>query len=190
MSTNPFDDEDGRFYVLVNDEDQHSLWPTFSEVPAGWRVVFGEDSRKACLEYVEANWTDMRPKSLREAMEADQAAGGKHAVELILTARKPPSEPKELGTVRCQLFLLVSLYFSVTGTRRLRLRTIGRRSESTRIRIRGRRSVRAPHSPSVTPAARAQPIPKADSKAVRPISTWSLSNAYRPRYSDRPGSRE
>ena len=35
MSTNPFDDEDGRFYVLVNDEDQHSLWPTFSEVPAG-----------------------------------------------------------------------------------------------------------------------------------------------------------
>ena len=81
MSTNPFDDEDGRFYVLVNDEDQHSLWPTFSEVTAGWRVVFGEDSRKACLEYVEANWTDMRPKSLREAMEADQAAGGKHAVE-------------------------------------------------------------------------------------------------------------
>ena len=39
MSTNPFDDEDGRFYVLVNDEDQHSLWPTFSEVPAGWRVA-------------------------------------------------------------------------------------------------------------------------------------------------------
>ena len=70
MSTNPFDDEDGRFYVLVNDEDQHSLWPTFSEVPAGWRVVFGEDSRKACLEYVEANWTDMRPKSLRERLAA------------------------------------------------------------------------------------------------------------------------
>jgi MbtH protein len=74
MSTNPFDDEDGRFYVLVNDEDQHSLWPTFADVPQGWRVVFGEDSRAACLEYVEQNWTDMRPKSLREAMAADEAA--------------------------------------------------------------------------------------------------------------------
>lgn len=74
MSTNPFDDEDGRFFVLVNDEDQHSLWPTFSEVPQGWRVVFGEDTRAAALEYVEKNWTDMRPRSLREAMEADAAA--------------------------------------------------------------------------------------------------------------------
>lgn len=74
MSTNPFDDEDGRFYVLVNDEDQHSLWPTFADVPEGWRVVFGEESRAACLEYVEKNWTDMRPRSLREAMEADAAA--------------------------------------------------------------------------------------------------------------------
>ena len=74
MSTNPFDDEDGRFFVLVNDEDQHSLWPTFSEVPQGWRVVFGEDTRAACLEYVEKNWTDMRPRSLREAMEADASA--------------------------------------------------------------------------------------------------------------------
>ncbi len=74
MSTNPFDDEDGRFFVLVNDEDQHSRWPTFSDVPQGWRVVFGEDTRAACLEYVEKNWTDMRPRSLREAMEADAAA--------------------------------------------------------------------------------------------------------------------
>ncbi len=74
MSTNPFDDEDGRFYVLVNDEEQYSLWPTFAEVPAGWRVVFGEESRAACVEYVEQNWTDMRPKSLRDAMAADEAA--------------------------------------------------------------------------------------------------------------------
>lgn len=43
--TNPFDDEDGRFFVLVNDENQHSLWPTFAEIPAGWNKVFGEDSR-------------------------------------------------------------------------------------------------------------------------------------------------
>ncbi|MFJ9343613.1 MbtH family protein [Streptomyces sp. NPDC101733] len=70
MSTNPFDDEDGRFFVVVNDEDHHSLWPAFAEVPAGWRVVFGEAARAECLAYVEKNWTDLRPKSLREAMAA------------------------------------------------------------------------------------------------------------------------
>ena len=65
MSTNPFDDPDGRFLVLVNHEDQHSLWPSFVEIPAGWTTVFGEDTREACLAYVETNWTDIRPKSLR-----------------------------------------------------------------------------------------------------------------------------
>ncbi|KPI22153.1 MbtH domain protein [Actinobacteria bacterium OV450] len=68
MSSNPFDDETGRFHVLVNDEEQHSLWPSFATVPDGWRIVFGEESRQACEEYVEANWADMRPRSLREAM--------------------------------------------------------------------------------------------------------------------------
>ncbi|MCX4237767.1 MbtH family protein [Streptomyces sp. NPDC020707] len=71
MSTNPFDDEDGRFYVVVNDEEQHSLWPVFAEVPEGWRVVFGEAGRAECLDYVEQNWTDLRPRSLQEAMAAD-----------------------------------------------------------------------------------------------------------------------
>jgi uncharacterized protein YbdZ (MbtH family) len=70
LSTNPFDDEDGRFYVVVNDEDQHSLWPVFAEVPSGWQVVFGEAARAECLEYVEQHWTDMRPASLRKAMAA------------------------------------------------------------------------------------------------------------------------
>lgn len=68
MSSNPFDDENGTFYVLVNDEDQHSLWPSFAELPAGWRVVFGESSREECLTFVEQNWSDLRPRSLREAM--------------------------------------------------------------------------------------------------------------------------
>ena len=71
MSINPFDDDEGRFYVLVNDEEQHSLWPTFADVPGGWRIVFGEETRAACVAYVEENWTDMRPRSLREAMVAD-----------------------------------------------------------------------------------------------------------------------
>lgn len=71
MSTNPFDDEDGTFYVLINDEEQYSLWPSFASVPAGWRIVKGGDggfSRQVCLDYVEENWKDMRPKSLRDAM--------------------------------------------------------------------------------------------------------------------------
>jgi glycopeptidolipid biosynthesis protein len=70
MSTNPFDDDNGTFYVLLNDEDQHSLWPAFADIPAGWRVAYGDASRPECLDYVEQNWTDIRPKSLREAIEA------------------------------------------------------------------------------------------------------------------------
>ncbi|MBF6331067.1 MbtH family protein [Nocardia transvalensis] len=73
-STNPFDDEDGTFFVLINDEEQFSLWPAFAEIPSGWRAVLGPDTRSTCLEYIEQNWTDMRPKSLREAMAADAAA--------------------------------------------------------------------------------------------------------------------
>ncbi|GAA2591753.1 MbtH family protein [Streptomyces axinellae] len=62
--TNPFDDENGSFFVLVNDEGQHSLWPSFAEVPAGWTSVYGEAARQECLTYIEENWTDLRPKSL------------------------------------------------------------------------------------------------------------------------------
>ena len=65
MSPNPFDAEDGRFYVLVNDEEQHSLWPAFAEIPAGWRLAFGDARRDECVQFVEQNWSDMRPKSLR-----------------------------------------------------------------------------------------------------------------------------
>lgn len=63
---NPFEDENGRFVVLVNHDEQHSIWPTFAAVPEGWTVAFGEHSRQDCLRYVEEAWTDMRPRSLRE----------------------------------------------------------------------------------------------------------------------------
>jgi len=61
---NPFDDEDGVFLVLVNDEGQHSLWPSFADVPAGWQTAHGPAGRKECLDYVSTHWTDMRPRSL------------------------------------------------------------------------------------------------------------------------------
>ncbi len=56
------------YFVLVNDEEQHGLWPAFAETPAGWRVVYGEASRAERLDYVEQNWPDIRPKSLRESI--------------------------------------------------------------------------------------------------------------------------
>lgn len=67
--TNPFENPDGRYYVLVNSEGQFSLWPSFADVPTGWTVVFGETGRQECLDHIEENWTDMRPKSLIEAMD-------------------------------------------------------------------------------------------------------------------------
>ena len=76
MSSNPFDDENGLFLVLVNDEEQYSLWPVFAKVPAGWTVRFGGPDgtdRDSALRYVDENWTDMRPKSLRDRMNRDTA---------------------------------------------------------------------------------------------------------------------
>lgn len=63
-----FDDEARNFTVVVNHEEQYSIWPTGREAPAGWTDV-GINGRKAeCLEYIASVWTDMRPKSLRERM--------------------------------------------------------------------------------------------------------------------------
>jgi MbtH protein len=74
MATNPFEDEDANYFVLINEEGQHSLWPVFVDVPEGWEITFGEDKRQACLDFIENNWTDMRPKSLIRQMEAHAAA--------------------------------------------------------------------------------------------------------------------
>jgi len=68
--TNPFEADDQSYTALVNDEDQHSLWPAFAEVPRGWRVAHGPCSRKACLKYIEDNWTDIRPRSLKVSSKA------------------------------------------------------------------------------------------------------------------------
>jgi MbtH protein len=67
--TNPFEDENGEYLVLVNHENQHSLWPAFREIPAGWNAVGPRGNRKECLDWIESTWTDMRPQSLIDAME-------------------------------------------------------------------------------------------------------------------------
>lgn len=66
---NPFDDENANFHVLINEEEQYSLWPIFAKIPSGWEVVLKDQSRNICLDFIEKNWTDMRPKSLRAAIE-------------------------------------------------------------------------------------------------------------------------
>ncbi len=70
---NPFENEDAAYPVLTNDEGQQSLWPETVDVPAGWSTRHGPRSWVACLEYIEATWTDMRPNSLVAAMEKSQA---------------------------------------------------------------------------------------------------------------------
>ena len=69
MTTNPFDDEGRRFLVLVNDRDQHSLWPADMPPPPGWHPAHAADTRAACLDYVDALRADPRPASLAEFMK-------------------------------------------------------------------------------------------------------------------------
>lgn len=57
-------DED-LYHVVVNDEEQYSLWPTYHPIPAGWHAVGEEASREECLRRIEVEWTDMTPKSAR-----------------------------------------------------------------------------------------------------------------------------
>ncbi|MFJ9607740.1 MbtH family protein [Kitasatospora sp. NPDC101176] len=63
---NPFDREDGTFLVLVNEEGQHSLWPSFAAVPEGWTVALEATDRATAVAHIETNWTDMRPLSLQQ----------------------------------------------------------------------------------------------------------------------------
>lgn len=72
-----FDREDGVFHVVINHEEQYSIWPDFRTVPAGWRTVGVTGSKKECLDHIERVWTDMRPLSLRRHMDktAATAAG-------------------------------------------------------------------------------------------------------------------
>lgn len=65
-----FDDEEAIFHVVVNHEEQYSIWPAHREIPLGWRAVGKQGKKAECLGYIEEVWTDMRPLSLRQKMEA------------------------------------------------------------------------------------------------------------------------
>lgn len=71
------DQQDGITYrVVMNHEEQYSIWPDHKPIPPGWRDVQKKGTKDECLDHIEKVWTDMRPLSLRKRMEA-----GSHAAE-------------------------------------------------------------------------------------------------------------
>tara|TARA_B110000503_G_scaffold143352_1_gene244264 strand:+ start:2556 stop:2747 length:192 start_codon:yes stop_codon:yes gene_type:complete len=61
---NLFEDDDGKYHVLRNEIGEHSIWPSFIDIPNGWKVEMHSETRKNCLDFIETNWIDMRPKNL------------------------------------------------------------------------------------------------------------------------------
>jgi uncharacterized protein YbdZ (MbtH family) len=72
VSINPFG-ETGSLFVLVDDDEQYSLWLTLTDGPASWRVLHSEADRAECLDYIEQNWTDIRAESVRDTLAAARA---------------------------------------------------------------------------------------------------------------------
>jgi len=64
-----WDDDDQLYAVVVNHEEQYSIWPVGRELPLGWQAAGKEGTKQECLDYIEEVWTDMRPLSLRRKME-------------------------------------------------------------------------------------------------------------------------
>jgi MbtH protein len=67
-------DENTIFEVVINHEEQYSIWPSYKKIPMGWTAVGKQGGKEECLAYIEEHWTDMRPLSLRRAMEQDAAS--------------------------------------------------------------------------------------------------------------------
>jgi MbtH protein len=65
--------DDRRWQVVLNDEEQYSIWWTGRELPAGWRSEGTEGTKDECLRHIDEVWTDMRPLSLRQRMQAQDA---------------------------------------------------------------------------------------------------------------------
>ena len=67
------DEEDKTIYkVVVNHEEQYSIWPDHRELPLGWNYAGKSGTKAECLKYIEEVWTDMRPLSLRKKMEEEE----------------------------------------------------------------------------------------------------------------------
>jgi len=64
------------YKVVVNHEEQYSIWPADREIPLGWKDAGKSGNKAECLAYIKEVWTDMRPLSLRRSMERKEGAGG------------------------------------------------------------------------------------------------------------------
>lgn len=56
------------YTVVINHEEQYSIWPEYKDIPAGWKAVGKVGPKQDCLDYINEHWTDMRPLSLRQQM--------------------------------------------------------------------------------------------------------------------------
>jgi MbtH protein len=65
------------YNVVMNHEEQYSIWPTYLDIPLGWRSVGVSGTKAECLAYIKETWTDMRPLSLRRQMEASASQTSK-----------------------------------------------------------------------------------------------------------------
>ena len=71
------EEDDRRYKVVINHEEQYSIWYADRETPPGWKDAGFEGTKKKCLHYIEEVWTDMRPLSLRRKMaEIERAERG------------------------------------------------------------------------------------------------------------------
>lgn len=65
-------DDNTIYIVVINHEEQYSIWPSGREIPLGWREAGKTGTKAECLAYIEEVWTDMRPLSLREQMDKSE----------------------------------------------------------------------------------------------------------------------
>lgn len=93
--TSVFDREDIVFQVVLNHEEQYSIWPDYKEIPKGWNKAGKSGLKKECLEYIDEVWTDMRPLSLRKHMAAQEKELSQKSVT---TKKKTASKKKAAAT--------------------------------------------------------------------------------------------
>ena len=68
MTENDLENTD-LYFVVINEEEQYSIWPVWRDMPDGWDAVGEARDREICLDWIEENWTDMRPASLKKFLD-------------------------------------------------------------------------------------------------------------------------
>jgi len=116
--------DEATYTVVVNHEEQYSIWPANRELPAGWRSAGQTGSKADCLAHIEEVWVDMRPLSLRQAMEAaarqpapaptpappsgptlvERLTGGQHPV--VISTRPEPTAARLGESIRRNYVLM------------------------------------------------------------------------------------